>query len=181
MGTMTTTSAGRRRPALSAHSASERASALKERIYATFTGLAIVAVITSDLVDTEPVQAFLTLAVGIVGIASAGFVAEVIAHQVTHAAAPTTADLRTMARISAGALASASVPLLALGAACFGWLTLETATLIATVIYVATLAAVAVLAVVRTPLPTARRLWALLVMLAFIAVVVLVLFVSKIH
>lgn len=177
---MTTTPSGRRRLP-SARPAAERASALKERIYATFTGLAVVAVITSDLVDTEPLQAFLTLAIGIVGIAAAGFVAEVIAHQVTHAAAPSRADLRTMARISLGALASASFPLLALGAACLGWLSLETATAIATVVYVVTLAAVAVLAVARTPLPAARRLWALLVMLAFVAVVVLVLFVSKLH
>lgn len=178
---MTTTPTARRRALLAARPASERASALKERIYATFTGLAIVAVITSDLVDTEPLQAFLTLAIGIVGIAAAGFVAEVIAHQVTHGAAPRGVDLRTAARISGGALASASIPLLALGAACFGWLSLETATLVATVIYVATLALVAVLAVARTPMTAAQRLGALLVMLAFIALVVIVLFVSKLH
>ncbi|PXA68444.1 hypothetical protein [Cryobacterium arcticum] len=92
--------------------AEERARALKERIYASFTGLAIVVVIYSDVDHTAALDAFLSLAVGIIGIAAAGFVAEVIAHQVTHTDTPSRADLRTMARISSGALASASIPLL---------------------------------------------------------------------
>jgi len=161
--------------------ATERASALKERIYATFTGLAIVVVIGSDIVDTPALTAFLTLAIGLVGIGAAGFVAEVIAHQVTHAAAPTGAELRTMGRISSGALASAAIPLLALAAACFDWMTLESAILTSTVLYVATLALVAIVAVARTSLPRAQKFWALLVMLGFIALVVIVLFLSKLH
>lgn len=161
--------------------AEERARALKERIYATFTGLAIVVVIYSDLSHAEALDAFLSLAVGIVGIAAAGFVAEVIAHQVTHTAAPTPADLRTMARISAGALASASIPLLALAAACFGWMPLEAAVLTGIGLYLLTLLWVAFVAVGRTRLRLAQKLVALLIMLGFCALVVVVLLIAHLH
>lgn len=161
--------------------AEERARALKERIYASFTGLAIVVVIYSDLDHTAALDAFLSLMVGIVGIAAAGFVAEVIAHQVTHTDTPSRADLRTMARISSGALASASIPLLALAAACFGWLSVETAVLTGIGLYLATLLWVAFVAVGRTRLRFSQKLIALLVMLGFCALVVLVLLIAHLH
>jgi hypothetical protein len=158
--------------------ADERASALKERIYASFTGLAIVVVIGMEPGHSSAVDALVTLAVGIVGIASAGFVADIIAHQVTHAAAPTRREIGVMARIAGGALASASVPLLALGSACFGWISLETAVLIGTVLYVVTLALIALLAVARTQLRFTQKLFSLLIMVGFCAVVVAVLLIA---
>ncbi|PPH31225.1 hypothetical protein [Rathayibacter rathayi] len=62
----------------------------------------------------DAVHALQSLVVSIVGISAAGFVAEVIAHQVVHAATPSGTDARTMLRIAGGALASASLPVLVL-------------------------------------------------------------------
>ncbi|MDF2917760.1 MAG: hypothetical protein K0S70_1977 [Microbacterium sp.] len=61
----------------------ERIGALKERIYATVTGLAILAgLFTAEHVTVT--ESIFALAVGIFAIAAAGFVAEVIAHQIGH-------------------------------------------------------------------------------------------------
>lgn len=56
---------------------------MKERIYATLTCLAILAAISATGHAT-PSDALLSLAVGVTGIAAAGFLAEVVAHQVAH-------------------------------------------------------------------------------------------------
>ncbi|HEU0181184.1 MAG TPA: hypothetical protein VFR16_03255, partial [Agromyces mariniharenae] len=58
----------------------ERAEALKERVYATVTGLAIVLVQINNVEHITATRATLTLLVGIVAISAAGFVAEVISH-----------------------------------------------------------------------------------------------------
>ncbi|MCM3659314.1 hypothetical protein M3147_18845, partial [Agromyces mediolanus] len=70
----------------------ERADALKERVYATFTGLAIVLVQHSNVAHLDAARATLTLLVGIVAITAAGFVADVIAHLAVHEAFPDRAE-----------------------------------------------------------------------------------------
>jgi hypothetical protein len=65
----------------------ESARALKERVYATFTGLAVIMIYAvGDHPDAD--HALRSLVISIIGISAAGFTAEVIAHQVTHAALP---------------------------------------------------------------------------------------------
>ncbi|KQQ05509.1 MULTISPECIES: hypothetical protein [unclassified Rathayibacter] len=147
------------------------ARALKERVYAAFTGLAVVMIYA---VGDEPdaAHALRSLVVSIVGISAAGFVAEVIAHQVTHAATPSAAEARTMLRIAAGALASASVPVFALLAAVLGWLDDQTALWIGVGVYVATLAGIALIAVARSGLGWRRSLVSLLGLVGLGALVV---------
>lgn len=62
------------------------AQALKERVYATFTGLAIVLVLRAH--DPTPQDATYSLVIGVLGITVAGFAAEVIAHLAAHASLP---------------------------------------------------------------------------------------------
>ncbi|WP_146076980.1 MULTISPECIES: hypothetical protein [unclassified Rathayibacter] len=139
----------------------EIARALKERVYATFTGLAVVMIY---LVGDHPdaVHALQSLVISIIGISAAGFVAEVIAHQVVHAATPSRAESGTMLRIAGGALASASLPVLALGAAALGWIDATVALRIGAGVYVATLAGIALIAVVRAGLSWKESLVSLL-------------------
>ncbi|SDY65226.1 hypothetical protein [Herbiconiux ginsengi] len=151
---------------------SEQVSALKERIYASFTGLAIVTVLALDVDHTSTAKAFLTLLAGIVGITLAGFAAEVISHLVSHGAPPTFRAIRTMLRIAAGALASASAALVALAIAWLGVVELETALRIGVALYLATLVVITLIAARQTGLRWHHQALALCGLLALGATVV---------
>ncbi|SMH28359.1 hypothetical protein SAMN06295885_0152 [Rathayibacter oskolensis] len=143
-------------------------------MYAAFTGLAVVMIYA---VDDHPDagHALNSLIVSIIGISAAGFVAEIIAHQVAHAALPSGAEVRTMLQIAAGALASASFPVLALLAAVLGWLEPLAALRIAVGVYVVTLAGIALIAVARAGLSWRQSLVSLAGIVGLGAVVVAVL------
>ena len=87
-----------RRAAAEGRSLDDIAKALKERVYAAFTGLAVVMIYAVDD-QADSAHALRSLVIAIIGISAAGFVADVIAHQVAHAATPTAAEARTMLRI----------------------------------------------------------------------------------
>ncbi|WP_353828454.1 hypothetical protein [Agromyces sp. SYSU T0242] len=128
----------------------ERGEALKERVYATFTGLAIVLVLHENADHVSAERATLTLLVGIVAITAAGFVADVVSHLAVHADFPRGAHLLRMARVAASALGSASIPLVLLVLAILGVLDLEVALTAAAVVYILTLAVIGYIAVRRT-------------------------------
>ncbi|WP_401000055.1 hypothetical protein [Agromyces sp. GXQ0307] len=152
----------------------ERAEALKERVYATFTGLAIVLVQLENVDHVGPIRAAITLLVGIVAITLAGFVADVVAHLAVHGAFPRGAELRRMLRISGTALASALGPLVILALAGFGLIALEPALVGAAVLYLVTLGIIGYVAVRRTHVAWWKQLVALgLLVLLGLAVVVL--------
>jgi hypothetical protein len=128
----------------------ERAEALKERVYATFTGLAIVLVQLENVEHVESARALVTLLVGIVAITAAGFVAEVVAHLAVHGAFPRGAELGRMLRVSGTALVSAAGPLVILALAALGVFGLEGALLAAAILYLVTLGLIGLIAVRRT-------------------------------
>ena len=139
----------------------EQAEALKERIYATFTGLAIVLVQHANVEHVSAGRATLTLLVGIVAITAAGFVADVIAHLAVHAAFPDGPEVRRMLRTSGTAIASAGVPLIILAVAAFGVFELEGALRAASIVYLVTLGLIGFAAVRRTHLAWWKQLVAL--------------------
>lgn len=151
--------------------------ALKEQVYASFTGLAIVTVFALDPDHATPVAALLSLLAGIVGITIAGLAADVLSHLVTHRALPTATEAREMTRVAGAAIASASIALISLGAACVGLFGLRLALQVSVGIYLLTLASIALIAAHRTGLPWRHRLVAFggLVGLGAIVVGVLVL------
>lgn len=155
----------------------QQAQAVKERIYASFTGLAILATLLLGGETHSASAAFLTLLAGIGGISIAGFVADVIAHQVTHEGSPERDQFKTMLRIAGGAFASASIPLLALVIAWIGLIPTRTGIQIGIGLYFLTLTAVVLVAARRTRLGWRQQLTALisLTALAVIVVVILVL------
>lgn len=151
----------------------ERADALKERVYATFTGLAIVLVQHSNVAHLDAARATLTLLVGIVAITAAGFVADVIAHLAVHEAFPDRAETGRMVRVSGTALASAALPLLLLALAWAGVMELEPALRISSIVYLATLGVIGYAAVRRTRIAWWKQLVALGILVALGAGVVL--------
>ncbi|WP_159604937.1 hypothetical protein [Agromyces humi] len=151
----------RRRDRFAGRPVEERAEALKERVYATFTGLAIVLVQAGNVEHLTARQATLALLVGIVGITVAGFVADIVSHLAVHAAFPNPAELGRMARVAGEALASAGVPLILLALAWLGVFELAGALRAASIVYIVTLALIGFLAVRRTHLEWWKQLLAL--------------------
>lgn len=165
---------GRMRPRRQERPEVERAEALKERVYATFTGLAIVLVQHANVEHVTATRAALTLLVGIVAITAAGFVADVIAHLAVHGAFPREAELGRMLRVSGTALASAGGPLVILALAAFGVFELEPALLAASILYLLTLGLIGFIAVRRTRVAWWKQAVALGMLVALgLAVVVL--------
>lgn len=148
--------------------------AIKERIYATFTGLAIVLVQNSNVEHTSAARASITLLVGIVAIAVAGFVAELLAHLAVHATFPDRREFGRMLRLTSTAIASAAIPLLVLLLAVFDWIELGTALTIASIVYVAILGLIGYIAVRRTRAPWWKQVIALGILVALGGLAILI-------
>jgi hypothetical protein len=158
----------------------ESTRALKERIYASFTGLAILAAIYANGHSTAP-EALLSVAVGVFGISAAGFLAEVVAHQVAHQGMPSTAEVRTMGRIALTALGSASLPILVLALSWAGLLSLDVALWIGMGIYAATLVVVMLVAAHNSGLTPVQRLVSSAMLIGLALFVVAVLLLAHLH
>lgn len=158
----------------------ERIGALKERIYATVTGLAILAgLLTAKHVTVA--ESVFALAIGIFAIAAAGLVADVIAHQIGHRAFPRGRELAVMARTAAVALGTASLPIVALLFALGGVIGLDTALIIGIGVDAAVLVGVVLLASARTGLSVLQRVVASALLLALVALVAVALLVAHGH
>ncbi len=144
----------------------------KERVYATFTGLAIVLVVTAnDAHDAG--HAALALLLGVVGITAAGFVSAVISHLAVHRDFPGHADLAVQWRIAGGALGTLVTPMFLLALAWLGVLSLPVALRAALVVYIVTLAVIGWFAVRRSRLDLWKQLLALTILVTLGLVVVL--------
>jgi small-conductance mechanosensitive channel len=145
---------------------------LKERIYATLTGLAIVLVFTANSEHHDASGSFLTLVIGVLAIAAAGYLSDLVAHTAVHGALPHGAEHRIMLRIALGALSTVAVPAIMLGLAWAGVLQLETALRVSTIVYLVTLGVIGYGAVRRTTLPAWAKLLVFAVLVGFGALVV---------
>jgi len=136
----------------------------KERVYATFTGLALVLVVANAEHPTAA-RAFLVLALGVLGITAAGFVADVVSHLAVHREFPAAAEWRILLRVAGGALGTAVVPLVLIALAWLDVWSVEGALRAATVVYIVTLAVIGWFAVRRSKLAWWQQLVALGVLL----------------
>ncbi|GAA1839413.1 hypothetical protein [Agromyces salentinus] len=151
-----------------------RAEALKERVYATFTGLAIVLVQLTNVEHLAAGRVAIELVVGILAITAAGLAADVISFLSVHSRFPDGHEVRVMLRIAASALASAGVPVVVLVLAVVGLVDVETALRIVSIVYVVTLGVIAYLGVRRTGAPWWKQLVALAALMAVGLSVVLI-------
>ena len=137
----------------------------KERVYATFTGLAIVLVVlANEHADAE--HALFALLLGVLGITAAGFVSDMISHLAVHREFPERIDLIVMFRVAGGALGTVITPGILLLLAWMNVMSLTAALRAASIVYVVTLAVIGWFAVRRSRLEWWRQLIALAVLVA---------------
>ena len=158
----------------------ERARFHRERIYASFTGVAVLTVLALDAEHLVAWQAVAALLAAIVAISLAGFVAELTAYQLAHSTLPGTGELRTMLLIAAGAFGSASIPFVVLAGAVVGLLPLTLSLQIGIGIYFATLLVTTLLASARTRLPWRQQLISIATLTALGVVVIMMLVLAHI-
>ncbi|WP_124708995.1 hypothetical protein [Gordonia insulae] len=145
---------------------------LKERVYATFTGLAIVLVMYRTYDHLTAAYAVEILVLGVVAVVLAGFASDGIAHLAVHQQFPHGKDLRMLFRVALSGLGTLVIPLILITLAGIDVLALDTALLIAGYVYIATLGLIGWLAVRNARITWWQKL-AALVTLALIGLIVL--------
>lgn len=139
-----------------------QAARLKERVYVTFTSLAVVLALVSHAAETTAGEAATTLLIAVVGTVLAVFVADFVSHIAAHEAMPSGVELRHMAAVSLGAITVLVLPLVFLGLAAFDVWSVVGALRASAVALVVSLVAIGFLAVRRVKLPIGQRLVVLL-------------------
>jgi hypothetical protein len=134
----------------------ERAESLKERVYITFTALAVVIALRSH--DATADRAVVTLLITVIGALLAVFVADVVSHIAVHTALPAGVELRRMAQVTFGASTILIVPLVALLLAVADIWRVEPALRVATIVLVSSLIAIGYAAARRVRLPGWQRI-----------------------
>ena len=136
----------------------QRAEVLKERIYITFTSLAIVLALSSHAADLSPGSAATTLLIGVGGTLLAVFVADFVAHVAVHAQLPDRSELAHMVSVSTRALGVVVLPLIFVGLSAAGVWGVPKALRASTIVLIVSLVAIGYLAVRRVPLRLGQRL-----------------------
>ncbi|MBF4618062.1 hypothetical protein ITJ44_08245 [Clavibacter sp. VKM Ac-2873] len=129
--------------------AAQRSEALKERIYVTFTALAVTIATEREAEHVTVGGAALTLVLTVVGTLLAVSVAEYIAQMVRDGEVPDRRDVGHILYVALSSLGVLPAPLVILGVSALGALELQAALRIISVVLVATLVIVTLVAVRR--------------------------------
>ncbi|MEU1972963.1 hypothetical protein ABZ477_15015 [Microbacterium sp. NPDC019599] len=138
----------------------ERADRLKERIYLSFAALAVVLAINAHG-HADPLDAFLTLLVTVLGTLLAVFVADIISFTVAHERPMNRAEFRHAVSASFGTLGAIAAPFAFLLLAVAGVWEIETALRASAIALIAALVVIGWVAVRRVKLTWWQRLVAL--------------------
>ena len=136
----------------------QRAEVLKERIYITFTSLAIVLALSSHADELSSGSVATTLLIGVSGTLLAVFVADLVAHIAVHAQLPNRAELAHMVSVSTRALGVVVLPLVFVGLAAAGVWDVPLALRASTIVLIVSLIAIGYLAAHRVRLRLSQRL-----------------------
>ncbi|MCS5736155.1 hypothetical protein [Herbiconiux daphne] len=147
---------------------------VRERIYVTFTGLAVLLAFGVHVDDTDPWTVAIALLIGVIGAVLAGFFADVIAELAVDGRLPSAKAMARYIGVSASGLATAVVPLGFLVAAGIGLLDLGIAIFVAITTMAFGLGVIAFAAVARARLPWWAKLAVFVGELVFAAVVIVV-------
>lgn len=142
--------------------AEARAESLKERIYVTFTSLALVLTLNTHASENTPGGAAFTLLIGVVGTLLAVFLADFLSHLTVHALVPTKSELRHMVSVSIGSIGVILLPMIFLGLAALQVWSISVALRASIGVLLATLVVVGYLAVRRISLPVWQKICVLL-------------------
>lgn len=149
---------------------------LRERIYVTFTSLAVLVAVGSHGEHLDPVTVVWTLVVSVVGVVLAGLASDLVAHMIAHNTLPSGRELRHLVAVASRALGVLAVPVIALVLAGFGLLTPRGAMITAIASLIASLAVIVLVAVRRTRLALWKRV---VVLVAIVALGVVVIFLEQ--
>ncbi len=136
---------------------SHRASALKERIYVTFTILAVLIALRTHDDHPSATAAIGTLVVAVAATVVAVYIADLLSHMIIHSRLPELAEHRRIILSTLGASTVALPPLACLAPAAFGLYEVGIGLSAGTAISVATVAAIGFLAVRKLALPRRQR------------------------
>lgn len=150
----------------------QRAERLKERVYVTFTGLAVVLALRGHAEEVHAGEAAGTLAITVIGTLLAVLVADFVSHLAVHAELPTRREFRHLLAVTADGAAAIVLPLIFMALAAIDAWPVEQALRASTVALIATLVAVGYLAVRRARIPARQKLVVLLAEAALGALVV---------
>lgn len=147
---------------------------LKERIYVSFTGLAIVLVLYNAPGHHDAPHAFFVLLLGLLGVTTAAFTSDVIAHLAVHRHFPHGRELQVLGRVSLSALSTAVIPLILIALAWGEIIDLSTALIISAYLYIGLLGLIGWAAVRRAHLSVGQKLGVatILVILALIVLAI---------
>jgi hypothetical protein len=135
-----------------------RAEQLKERIYVTFTSLAVVLALRSHAEEVSPRSAATTLIITVGGTLLAVFVADLVAHITVHATVPDAEEFRHMVKVSVSSLGVVVLPLIFIGLAGAGVWQIGGSLRASTIALAASLILIGYLAARRVRLPLRQRL-----------------------
>lgn len=136
--------------------AEEKADRLKERVYVTFTALAVLIALASEA--EEPGAAALVLVVTTAGILLAGLAADVISHITSHNSLPSPRELRHMLTVTLSAFGAIVLPLIFLGLAALDVMRLDAALRTGQIVLAISLGVFALAALRKVRLSLWRRL-----------------------
>lgn len=145
---------------------------LRERIYVTFTALAILMAMNAHGEALDSPTVLWTLVISVLGVLLAGLVSDLVSHMIVHNTLPTAVEFRHMLAVSSRALGVLVVPLIAVGLAVFDVIADRTGMTIAIVGLIISLAVIARIAVSRTGLNGWRQLAVLVVIVGLGVLVV---------
>lgn len=149
---------------------------LRERIYVTFTALAILMALNGHGEELEPTSVLWTLVISVVGVLLAGLASDLVSHMIVHNTLPSGLEFRHMLAVASRALGVLVVPVIALVLAATDVIGTRPAMIAAIVSLIISLAVVARIAVSRTGLPGWKQL---VVLVVIVALGVLVVFVEQ--
>ena len=143
-----------------------RSEVLKERVYVTFTALAMTVGFERDAEHTTAGGAGLMLLLTVVGTLLAVFVADVTAHMVRHSSLPSRSELGHLMYVSFGSLSVIVVPFALLGLSALGVIGVSAALRAIAVVLVTTLIGVILFAVRRLKVTPWLKILVLAIMAA---------------
>lgn len=149
---------------------------LRERIYATFTALAVLVALNGHGEHLVPGDVLWTMLISVVGVLLAGLASDLVSHMIVHTTLPSALEFRHMVAVASRALGVLVVPVIMLLLAVGGVVAVHTAMTVAIVALIVSLAVVARIAVSRTGPAGWKQL---LVLAVIVALGVLVVFLEQ--
>ncbi|MFF1574236.1 hypothetical protein ACFVWR_15950 [Leifsonia sp. NPDC058292] len=131
---------------------------LRERIYATFTALAILLALSSHAHTPEAQDVLWTLVISVCGVLLAGLASDLVSHMIVHNTLPTGREFRHMVAVASRALGVLVLPAIMLGLAAFDVIETQTALTVSLISLIASLVVIVWLAVRRTGLSGGKQL-----------------------